>query len=358
MQPYAVCDVDGDGHADAIGSVLSNEVDVWRGHGDGTFERTPIATGKIPRGSITGDVDGDGRCDLLISSASGQFNTINVAYGQADATFKLSTAGATFPTSSMVRYVGDLNHDGRLDLAAMQNTTEGYVQYEVFLGQPSGFLGVATIEPFVANPSIALGFQPFADVDGDGNADIAVPLQISTSPATTIIAIAYGTGDGHFKTSSVPNAVPGIANGVFLRSLADFDHDGRADVLAEDTSSQVFWSEGGGKFTAGPRFQSSYLADFNADGAVDVFANYSSGSGPTMGLITLYAGGRTFANYPNPIGGADIIADIDGDGATDIMFPGAFRSIYLSTAKHPGPATPDIQCGSIPADQCTGPASF
>ena len=81
-----------------------------------------------------------------------------------------------------------------------------------------------------------------------------------------------------------------------------------------------------------------------------------------MGLIYLHDGPRVFRSYPNPVGAASVVADIDGDGTTDLVLempslPGV-DSIYISTAKHPGPATPDLRCAPPAPDPCTGPATF
>ena len=284
FMPNAFCDADGDGRPDAVWSRGSSDTYVWKGHGDGTFDSTPTVTqGLNSDGAVTGDVDGDGKCDLVTFSPSGQTINALVSRGQADATFKAPTgfSGASWSTSSTLRYIGDLNRDGRLDIVVVQQNAQGFIEYSAALGQPvSGgqsafFMSALSVEGFVATPAQAFGVRLIGDVDGDGNPDIAVPLQVANA---AVIAIAYGTGDGHFKTSAAPNIVS-QANGMIPAGLADFDHDGRADLVAyngfNSPADQIFWSEGGGNFTPGPSLWFSDVGDFDADGALDVFANYS-----------------------------------------------------------------------------------
>jgi len=53
--------------------------------------------------------------------------------------------------------------------------------------------------------------------------------------------------------------------------------------------------------------------------------------------------------------------DFNNDGVPDVSSydtQSGLVSIYVSTAKQTPPGPPDIQCGSVPAAQCTGPTSF
>lgn len=136
------------------------------------------------------------------------------------------------------------------------------------------------------------------------------------------------------------------------------------------------WNDGGGTFTAGPNVVGAfYGGDFAGDGDL----GFASPNPDASGFVPLYLhdGPRSLFDHNGPFGPVAHVSglgDVDGDGATDIIVrssndtpapPGTLfpsytyvTSVYLSTAKHPGPANPDIQCGSLTPSQCSGPLGF
>lgn len=57
-----------------------------------------------------------------------------------------------------------------------------------------------------------------------------------------------------------------------------------------------------------------------------------------------------------------LAGDVDGDGVPDIIATAgvvAMTSVYVSTAKHPAPANPVIQCGTLTPAACAAlPTGF
>src|SRR6185369_12027802 len=121
----AVGDFNGDGLPDVVAAQqLTNSVSVLLGHGDGTFARPLVfaASGQnfTPESMALGDVNGDGKLDLVIKSVSfldSDAFQVGVLLGRGDGTFQAPLLGAAQPGGSGDLALGDFNNDGRLDAA-------------------------------------------------------------------------------------------------------------------------------------------------------------------------------------------------------------------------------------------------
>jgi hypothetical protein len=191
-------DFDGDGHIDLAvfsdGNITSGSVVVvLRGDGDGTFHpQVPYRSGPYSAfaefNSISaGDFNGDGYLDLAALNTDS--NTLSVLLGNGDDTFK---PPRTFKVGSRPVSIvsGDFNDDGHLDLATLNG---GDDTASVLLGDGDG-----TFRPQVTyrvGPGYS-GFQLIVtgDVNGDGRLDLAV----EDSGTRTVL---MGRGDGTFAPS-------------------------------------------------------------------------------------------------------------------------------------------------------------
>ena len=110
-QSVAVADLNGDGKPDiAVVNNMSSPptVSVLLGNGDGTFQPqvTYAAGGLNPAGIVIGDVNGDGKPDLVVTSAGN--NTLDVLLGNGDGTFVAATGYAVGNSPGFI-VLGDFN---------------------------------------------------------------------------------------------------------------------------------------------------------------------------------------------------------------------------------------------------------
>jgi hypothetical protein len=239
---------------------------------------------------------------------------VSVADSSAD-----SSSLTTLLSSSVfqgVMSIADLNGDGFDDIVATFVTDPATQQQStaVFLSNGDG-----TFKPPVYYD--VPGDITIDDVNGDGKPDIVV---CGLTPGITTL---IGKGDGTFTPSSISATsitACGPAPGQLL--TGDFNGDGKKDLLVHDF---VLLGKGDGTFTVGSslpvkaslffdQFGNTAVGDINKDGKLDVVFSqpgyiavfYGNGDG------TFTAGPR-YAGIPglNQV----TLTDIDGDGNLDIV---------------------------------------
>ena len=140
-----VGDFNGDGKLDfAVANSGDNNVTVLLGDGFGAFSKapgSPFAVGASPLSIATGDFNGDGKLDLVVANSGD--NSVTLLLGTGSGSFNAAgnnpfAVGA--PPQSIT--AGDLNGDGKLDIVVMvtANTTANVT---VFMGDGAGGFGPA-----------------------------------------------------------------------------------------------------------------------------------------------------------------------------------------------------------------------
>jgi len=233
----AAGDVNGDGTADIItapGIGAERLVKIFDGKTGEQFAAPldgflPYTTG-FGRGVFVaaGDVTGDGRADILVGTGSGNNSAPRVkVWDPATQTFAYNflAFGAAFHGGVRVA-AGDVNGDGRADIIAATGPG-GMPLVRVFDGA-TGLPLAGRLGRFLAGPVGFRGglFVSAGDVDGDGLADLVVGVGADrgTEPRITVY---YADGKSPTSFLAFDNAFRG---GVRV-GTADVNGDGREEVV-------------------------------------------------------------------------------------------------------------------------------
>lgn len=120
----AVGDLRGDGAIDVVGSTLGGEVLVYLNQGKGAF--APLLhydAGSSPQGLALGDLDGDGKPEIVVADRDG--DSVSVFRNDGGGVFAPKVNYAVGSRPKLVA-IGDLNGDRKPDLA-VANTGDGTV---------------------------------------------------------------------------------------------------------------------------------------------------------------------------------------------------------------------------------------
>ena len=353
----AIGDFDGDGKPDIVVSDFgSSQVRVFLNISSSgsisasSFAAPIILTNPSPDvlNVAVGDMDGDGKLDIITACVLGGSNKIAVFRNTSSlgslsfaGSFTVATSGSTFNSLS----IADIDGDGKPEIIATLSNVMVYQNNSV-----PGTLNFGGGSSF-ASFSTPVSLAEF-DVDGDGKKDI----------------VAANNGSGNvsvLRNTSTPGSISFAAHVDFSVGTgpndavgADIDGDGLLDIIAANSTANTISVLRNISTIGTPNFATQVtfptgtfpdligIGDADGDGKPDIYVTNQSAS--TISVLrntatsgSIVAGSLAakvdFAVTSSAFGLA--VGDLDGDGKADVITSPGFSGTTISVLRN-DPLTP------------------
>lgn len=320
----ALGDLDGSGTLDL--AAAGNQGTLWSFLGTGTGQFNAHNTNNLggPASLLRlADLNSDGRGDFLVSNIG--LRQVHTFLAASDGGFGMASVRAVANLGGAFA-VADLNRSGGLDVAAALDGTNGW---SVLLGDGSGGLAAGQGVP----NSRALSSLVSGDFNGDGTVDLAT---IATGESSVYVYYNRDNSSQTYMRQEYPLATGQYAYGI---TSGDFDCDGRLDLAIGTTGNNriaLLFGNGQGGFPALASLSTAaeprelVAGDIDGDGATDIvfFDQYGDL------YVVSSRGTRSLSVPPQRISGASAtaslqIADVNKDGKADLAMVEQYKSLRV-----------------------------
>ncbi|MGH7290285.1 MAG: FG-GAP repeat domain-containing protein, partial [Myxococcota bacterium] len=335
-------DFDGDEVGDLMVSLSNNTVAFAKGLANNDFFDpldNPVTVGQAPAGMVAVDLDGDDDLDLVVANQGGDSapGTVSILRGNGNGTFTLvlqddpeepgsTINGLPAELGTIVVAVGNIDADPALDIVALNSNSQTITLYSGdgdLLFTPRGSVPVGA-----APQDLAL-----IDVNDDDKLDV-----LTADSNSDAIGVRFGNGDRTFA----PATFFPVGNTPTQLRVADMNDDTLLDLVVANRRSgdvSLLLGDGMGAFSVARTFvadaepQVLALGDFNGDDRLDPVASTQGSEGAPSLALLLNRDGATLQGVEDVLSGnvptGVASADIDDDGATDVVVSGNSGDVYV-----------------------------
>ena len=331
---FASGDVDGDGDMDLVMSGITpvRQAKLYLNDGSGNFSEVasplpPASSGQ----AILKDLDGDGDLDAFFSGNGSLSNFTHIYRNNGSGIFA-RVANDALPIIMRGADIADVDHDGDQDIVISSGgVADVYLNNGNAVFSPKGSSVFAPVD----------GVVRFIDVDNDGGQDVI----ISGRAANNVPSTKLYRNDGFGNFTAVANSIFADIRGEDI-DVADTDRDGDLDVLLNgNTRNLLYINSGSGIFTeVATGLQQTFggqneFADLDNDGDQDLLiVGTQAGGLPNIYNIVYENRGNNLFAQAAVLGGEYIAAcaieDFTGDGLKDVVVQGFVdqTNVYWNTS--------------------------
>ncbi len=293
-----------------------------------TFSSADMGAGSSALTWLTGDVNGDGKTDIIQPWSNGGWLGL-IVYTSNGTGYTQTWSSGNMGAGVSALLTGDVNGDGKTDIIEPWNNN-GSLGLVVYTSNGTGYSQTWS-SPNMGQGASALTWLT-GDVNGDGKTDIIQPWD---NGGWLGLIVYTSNGNGYSATWGSAN-MGQPTYGTLAWLTGDVNGDGKTDVIQTVNAGfghlviNVYTSDGTGyhlSSSQGLGFVSTLgwlTGDVNGDGKTDLIQPWNNNGRLGLNVYTSNGTGYDLSFSSSDMGAgvsALVTGDVNGDGKTDLIQP-------------------------------------